>query len=325
MKLLKRVLLRAALLAALLPAMAFAQAWPQKPVKFIVPLLAGGSVDQVARFFATELGKTMGQPFVVENLPGANGSIGLAKVAQAAPDGHTFVVTANSFQTISPHLSETPLPYDTTRDFTPVAGFVTVSHVILAKPTLAANTLPELVALAKATPQGLNHGSASTTGASYLASVLFARRAGIKFTDVFYKGAAGAYTDLMGGHIDVFFDSLGAAIPLIASGKVKAIATTMEKRHPLTPNVPTVAENYPGFETSGWYALYGPAKVPAEIVNKLNAEITRVQSSPEFQTFAKTYGYEAMTGDAAKLASVQAKELAQWGEVAKMLAPAKAK
>ncbi len=321
------------LLALLLPGPAFAQAtsagsgqaWPTRPVKFVVPLLAGGSVDQTARFFATELGKALGQAVVVENLPGANGVIGLARVAQAAPDGYTFVVTANSFQTISPNLSETPLPYDTTRDFTPVAGFVTVSHIILAKPTLPANTVPELVALAKATPAGLNHGAASTTGASYLASVLFARRAGIQFTDVFYKGAGGVYTDLMGGHIDVFFDSLGAAIPLIASGKVKAIATTMEKRHPLTPTVPTVAESYPGFDTSGWYALYGPAKLPPEVVTRLNAEVKRVQASAEFQTFAKTYGYEAMTGSAAVLAAVQARELAQWGEIAKVLAPPKAK
>ena len=313
------------LVAALVPGLALAQAWPARPVKFIVPLLAGGSVDQVGRFFAVELGKSLGQTVVVENLPGANGAIGIARAAQAAPDGYTFVVSANSFMTISPHLSDVPLTYDTTKDFTPIAGFVTVSHVILARPSLPANTVPELVALAKATPQGLNHGSASSTGASYLASVLFARRAGIQFTDVFYKGAAGAYTDLMGGHIDVFFDSLGASIPLIAAGKVKAIATTMEKRHPLTPNVPTVAETYPGFETSGWYALYGPAKVPPEIVGRLNAEITRIQASPEFQNFARTYGYEAMTGNAVKLAAVQAKELAQWGEIAKVLAPAKAK
>ncbi|MES2631412.1 MAG: tripartite tricarboxylate transporter substrate binding protein [Pseudomonadota bacterium] len=313
------------LVISLLPGLALAQAWPSKPIKFIVPLLAGGSVDQTARFFATELGKTIGQAVVVENVPGGNGAIGLDRVAKSAPDGYTFVVTANSFQTISPHLSETPLPYDTTRDFTPVAGFVTVSHIILARPNLPANTLPELVALAKATPAGLNHGAASATGASYLASILFARRAGIKFTDVFYKGAGGVYNDLMGGHIDVFFDSLGSAVPLIASGKVKAIATTMEKRHPLTPTVPTVAESYPGFDTSGWYALYGPAKLPPEVVTKLNTEVRRIQASPEFLTFAKNYGYEAMTGNAASLAAVQARELAQWGEIAKVLAAPKAK
>ena len=316
-------LLNVFLLALLLPGVATAQAWPIKPVKLVVPLLAGGSVDQTARFFATELGKSIGQTVVVENLPGGNGAIGLDRVVKAAPDGYTLVVTANSFQTISPHLSEVPLPYDTTRDFTPVAGLVTVSHIILAKPTLPANTLAELVALAKATPTGLNHGAASTTGASYLASVLFARRVGINFTDVFYKGAGGVYNDLMGGHIDIFFDSLGAAVPLIASGKIKAIATTMEKRHPLTPNVPTVAESYPGFDTSGWYAIYGPAKLPPEVVNKINAEVTRIHLSAEFQAFAKAYGYEAMLGSATALASIQAKELAQWGEIAKVLAPTK--
>jgi tripartite-type tricarboxylate transporter receptor subunit TctC len=217
------------------------------------------------------------------------------------------------------------LPFDTTKDFTPVAGLVSVAHVVLARPNLPASTIPELVALAKATPAGLNHGAASTTGASYLASVLFRRQAGVKFTDVFYKGAAGTYTDLMGGHIDIVFDSLGAAIPLMQSGKVKVIATTQLKRHPLTPNVPTIAESYPGFDTSGWYALYGPARVPPEIVNHLNAEIARVQASAEFQAFARTYGYEAMAGSAAQLAAVQAAELAQWGEIAKTLAAAKAK
>ncbi|MDB5873469.1 MAG: tripartite tricarboxylate transporter substrate binding protein, partial [Ramlibacter sp.] len=232
---LSRARFRALILLAFLPGLAAAQAWPNRPVRLIVPLLAGGSVDQTARFFATELGKAFGQPFVVENLPGANGVIGLGKLAQSAPDGYTLGVTANSFHTISPHLTETPLPYDAIKDFTPVAGLVSVAHIVLARPNFPASTVPELVALAKATPTGLNHGSASQSGASYLASVLFRRQAGVKFTDVFYKGAGGVYTDLMGGHIDIFFDSVGASIPLIAAGKVKVIATTGEKRHPLSP------------------------------------------------------------------------------------------
>lgn len=318
-------LLRACLFAAaLLPMLAAAQAWPSRPVKLIVPLLAGGSVDQTARFFAAELTQNLGQQFVVENVPGGNGAIGLQRVAQAQPDGYTFAVTANSFQAISPHLSETPLPYDTTKDFTPVAGLVSVSHVVLVKNTLPVNTMPELVALAKKSQaSGLNHGAASATGASYLASVLFRRQAGFEMTDVFYKGAAAAYTDLMGGHIDVFFDSLGAAIPLINAGKVKALATTQSKRHPLTPNVPTVAESYPGFDTSGWYAIIGPANVPPDIVRKLNAAVAKVHASAEYQAFARNYGYEPMTGSAADLAATQAKELAQWGEIAKALKAAK--
>ncbi|MHB1122572.1 MAG: Bug family tripartite tricarboxylate transporter substrate binding protein [Ramlibacter sp.] len=306
--------------AALLPALAAAQGWPSRPIKLVVPLLAGGSVDQTARFFAAELSKSIGQQVVVENIPGGNGAIGLQRVAQAQPDGYTFAVTANSFQTISPHLSEAALPYDTTKDFTPVAGLVSVSHVVLVKNTLPVNTIPELVALAKRSqPKGLNHGAASATGASYLASLLFRRQANFEMTDVFYKGAAAAYTDLMGGHIDVFFDSLGAAIPLISSGKVKAIATTQSKRHSLTPDVPTVSESFPGFDTSGWYAIIGPASVPADIVGKLNAAVAKVHGSPEFAAFAKNYGYEPMAGSAADLKAVQAKELAQWGEIAKTL------
>lgn len=316
---LSRFLRACLVLAALSPALASAQAWPARPIKLVVPLLAGGSVDQTARFFAAELTKQLGQNVVVENLPGGSGAIGLHRVAQAQPDGYTFAVTANSFQTISPHLSETPLPYDTIKDFTPVAGLVSVSHVVLVKNTLPVSTMPELVALAKKTPKGLNHGAATTTGASYLASVLFRRQQGFEFTDVFYKGAAAAYTDLMGGHIDVFFDSLGAAIPLINSGKVKAIATTQLKRHPLTPNIPTVAESYPGFNTSGWYAIVGPAKLPADIVSRMNAAVAKVHASAEYQAFAKNYGYEAMTGSAADLAATQDKELAQWGEIAKAL------
>ncbi len=302
-----------------LPALASAQSWPSRPVRIIVPVLAGGSVDQTARFFATELSKALGQPFVVENKPGANGVIGLRNLAQAQPDGYTLGISANSFQTISPFLSPTPLPYDTVKDFTPISGLVNVAHVILARPTLPASTIPELVALAKATPDGLNHGAASNTGASYLASVLFRRRAGVKFTDVFYKGAAGAYTDLMGGQIDILFDSLGAAIPLIKSGRVKAIATTQEKRHPLTPDIPTVAETYPGFDTSGWYALYGPAGLPGNIVNRLNTAVARIFDSPQFHIFAENYGYEAMTGKPGQLAATQASELAQWKEIAKVL------
>lgn len=315
---------RAVLALTLLPPVSLAQTWPAKPVRVIVPLLPGGSVDQSARFFAVELSKALGEQFVVENVPGGDGTIGLARAARAAPDGHTLVVSANSFQTISPFLSEIPLPYDTVKDFSPIAGLVSVSHVILARPDLPANTIPELVALAKASPQHLNHGSASSTGASYLASILFSRRAGVQFTDVFYKGAAGVYTDLMGGRLDIFFDSLGAAMPLIKAGKVKAIATTQTRRHPLTPNVPTVAETYPGFDTSGWYALYGPARMPPDIVNRLNAEIAKIQKSVEFQHLAATYGYEAMTGTAAQLGATQAAELAQWGELAKTLKPAAA-
>lgn len=312
--------IRVLFLLVLLPGLAVAQTWPSKPVRVIVPLLAGGSVDQSARFFATELSKALGQPFVIENVPGANGVIGLSKLVHAPADGYTLGLSANSFQTISPHLSETALPYDTIKDFTPVAGLVSVPHIVLAKPSLPASTIPELVALAKATPAGLNHGSASSSGASYLASLLFRRKAGVNFTDVFYKGASGAHADLMGGHIDIFFDSVGASIPLIASGKMKAIATTQEKRHPLWPNVATIAENYPGFNTSGWFALYGPARLPEEITNRLNAEVARIHASAEFRAFSKEFGYEAMSGSPASLAAMQVSELAQWGGVVKAMA-----
>lgn len=312
-----RKLLQALVLTAAIPFTAFAQAWPEKPVTLIVPLAPGGATDQTARFFAERLGRALGHSVVVENVPGGVGSIGMNKLARSAPDGYTLAVTANSFQTISPHLSAAPLPYDAIKSFTPISGLVEFPHVVLVNAESQIRTLKDLVAASSAKPGGLKHGSSGATGATHMSSVLFRQRSGTSFVDVFYKGNGPAMLDLIGGHVDVTFDVLGGAVSQIRSGKVRAIATTGSERHPLTRDVPTVAETYPGFRTSGWFALYGPAGVPAAIVERLNAEVARIHASADFREFMDKFGYEPMKGSAGEITSRQAHEYAMWEEVAK--------
>jgi len=302
---------------AVLPATAVAQSWPTKPVTLIVPLAPGGAVDQTGRFFAERLGRALGQSVVVENVPGAVGAIGLQKLARSAPDGYTLAVTANSFQTISPHLAVTPLPYDTIKSFTPISGLVEFPHVVIVNAESPVKTLQELVARAKSDPGGLRHGSSGATGATHMSSMVFRQRAGIEFTDVFYKGNGPVMLDLIGGHVDLAFDVLGGAISQINGGKVRALATTGARRHELTPEVPTVAETYPDFRTSGWFALYGPAGMPADVVERLNAEVARIHASADFKDFVAKFGYEPMTGSASEIAARQGREFAMWEQVAK--------
>lgn len=261
---------------AVLPALAIAaDAYPTKPLRLIVALPAGGPTDILARLIAQPLSASLGQPIVVDNRPGAGGNIGAELVAKSPADGYTMLMGTSGPLAINPSLYKT-IGFDPLRDFAPVILAASAPFVIVANPSLPANNVRELIALAKAKPGTVNYGSVQGN-ASHLATELFDYMAGIKMTLVPYKGAAQATTDVIAGQIQLSFASTPGSVQLLKAGKIKSIAVTSARRIAALPDVPTVAESgLPGYEASVWYGVVVPAKTPKEIVNKLNAEIGKI-------------------------------------------------
>jgi tripartite-type tricarboxylate transporter receptor subunit TctC len=277
------------------PAAALA-AWPDKPVRWIIPFPPGGPTDQLGRQLAQHLSTAFGQPFVVDNRAGGNSAIGSDAVAKAAPDGTVFLFNASLFAT-NPHLVK--LPYDIARDFTPVALVAKAPLLIAVHPDLPAKSVAELVAYARANPGALNFGIGSNGSAGHLAQELLARQGGVKIQMVPYKGSTPAYADLIGGRLQGFTDPVQGAMGQVQGGKVRALAVTSAKRLAVLPNVPTVAESLPGFEFHSWYGVWGPPGLPAEVVQKLNAEINRFIALPETRAQFEKLGFEVQPGSAA--------------------------
>lgn len=267
-----------AVLAALglMPALAqAADAYPSKPMRLIVALPAGGPTDILARLIAQPLSASLGQPIVVDNRPGAGGNIGAELVAKSPADGYTLFMGTSGPLAINPSLYKN-IGFDPLRDFAPVILAASAPFVIVAHPSLPANNVKELVALAKAKPGTVNYGSVQGN-ASHLATELFDYMAGIKMTLVPYKGAAQATTDVIAGQIQLSFASTPGSVQLLKAGKIKSIAVTSAKRIAALPEVPTVAESgLPGYEASVWYGVVVPAKTPKEVVTRLNAEIGKI-------------------------------------------------
>jgi len=271
----RRPLLLTALAATLIAGAgaAFAQAWPTKPVKVIIPFPPGGTLDTVGRMLAQKLGDQLGQSFVVENRAGGNGTIGSDAVAKAPADGYTLLFNASTFTT-TPMTMKTS-SYDVVKDFQPIALVAKAPLAVAINKSLPVNDLKGLIAHAKAHPGKLSFAIGSTGSAGNLSTELLRRASGIEYMIVPYKGSAPAYQDLIGGQIDGFIDPILGSVSYAKSGLLKVIAVTSKQRVPMIPDVPTVGETVPGYEFYSWYGLWGPAKLPAEIAQRLNAEVNK--------------------------------------------------
>jgi tripartite-type tricarboxylate transporter receptor subunit TctC len=298
----------------MLPAAAMAQQWPAaQPIKLTVPFSAGGPTDALARQVAKQLQSGLGQTVVVENVLGASGQIALEKVAKAAPDGYTIVISANTIQSIAPHLSK--LPYDTIKSFTPLGGLAGFPYGLTVNAKSPINSVQELVARAKAAPGAVSAGSAGVGTGGDITINMLAQVAGVTFNQVNYKGAAPLLQDLMGGHIDVTFDVISSVVPHWKQGALKVLATTGKTRHKVIRNVPAMNEVYPGFEFVAWFAMYGPADMPAAVVKRYSDEFLKIQNSAEFHAFLEDRGFDAVPASHEELARMTRDELAKWGDV----------
>ncbi|MCA3178073.1 MAG: tripartite tricarboxylate transporter substrate binding protein [Burkholderiales bacterium] len=258
-----------------------AQAFPNKPIKLVVPFPAGSATDTIARVIGASVSSAVGQPVLVENKAGADGAIAGAEVVRAAPDGYTLLMATNSPMAAAPAMKKNP-PYDPITDFTPISDIGRYTFFIVVHPSVPAKTVAELVAFAKAKPGELNYATGNTTGIVSMA--LFNALGGVKMTHVPYKGEPQALTDLVSGRVQVMVVSSGTSLPHIREGRLRALATTLDKRSPALPDVPTIAEaGMPQFRLTSWAAVFGPAKMPRDVVERLNREFVAAIGRPDVQ------------------------------------------
>ncbi|HET7730856.1 MAG TPA: tripartite tricarboxylate transporter substrate binding protein [Usitatibacter sp.] len=303
-----------ALAGSLAHTAALAQAWPAKPVKILVGASPGGGTDIIARLLADKMQAALGQPFVVENRPGAANTIASDVTAKSPPDGYTLLVGTNTAQAIAPHIMK--LGFDPIRDLTPIALLVVVPNVVVVAPTVAATNIRDLVAEMKAKPAGFSCGSSGIGSTQHLACEAFALATGTKIVHVPYKGSAGALADLVGGQIQLDFDTTSSAMSFIKGGKVKALAVMTPRRSSELPDVPTLAEaGYPGVEMSTWYGLFGPAGLPREIQSRLHAEAMRALAMPDVKKKIEALAGETGTLSTAEFAAMAKSDYERSGKL----------
>ena len=315
MKILARSVLTGSLLALSVPA-AWAQGYPNKPVKLIVPFAPGGFTDVVARILGQKLSVTMGQQFIVENKPGAGSIIGTDFVAKAAPDGYTLVMVSTT-HVISPWIYKT-MPYDPIKSFTAVSRLVDSPYVLLVNPKVPAKDVSEFIALAKAAPDTIHYASSGNGSAQHLMGGLFVSMTGAKLKHVPYKGSGGAATDLVAGVVESSFAGVPNALAQVPQGRLKALAVTTSKRIPQLPDVPTMQEaGVAGYDASVWLALLAPAGTPRDIVVKLNSEIGKLMASADTKKALYDAGVEVAPSTPEAMSEYMVKELDRWGKVVK--------
>lgn len=298
------------------PAPALAQSYPTKTVKIIVPWPAGGATDSLARLISSRLSEAMNQPFVIENKSGASGFIGTEYVAKSPPDGYTLLFITASTHAISPNLFKN-LPYDAVKDFSPIAG-VAIGSMLLVSPTNAPfNNISELISFAKSKPGEINYATYGNGTTPHLAAELFMQATGIKMTHIPYRGTGPASMAVISGEVSVYFDAITSAMPQIQSGKLKAIAYTGLQRSQLVPDVPSIAEFYPGFELSVWYGLEAPAGTPKPIVDKLNFQVNRILSTPDVFEKLQSLGLMPLMLKPDQFGNHIAQQKGKWADVVK--------
>ena len=302
---------------ALAPAAVWAQGYPSKPIRLVVPFPAGGSLDVVARAMGQKLAEAWGQPVVIDNRPGAGGNIGADLVAKSAPDGYTILEGALSTHAVNVSLYG-KMPYDPVRDFTPITLVAVTPNVLVLNPSVPANSVKELIAYAKANPGKLSFGSGSNGSAGHLAGELFKTEAGVDMVHVPYKGAAPAMQDLLGGRIQLMFDNLANSMQQVRAGKLKALAVTTAQRSALVPDLPTLAEaGLPGFDIYTWWGFMAPAGTPKEIVAKWNAEVARILNTPEMKAFFAQQGAEPAPTSPEEFAALIRREIPKYAKIVK--------
>src|SRR5882762_7475037 len=305
----------AAVALALCALVVQAQAWPTKPVKFIVPFPPGGSVDPLARVLGVRLADALGQPFIIENKTGASGSIGTAFVAKSAPDGYTYVVV---FDTHAVNQSLIPnLPYDTLKDLAPVMLVGTAPMAIVTSPARPYKTFGDVVAAAKAKPEALSIGSVGNGSMGHLAMIVVQQAGGFKVTHVPYKGGGPMMADTMGGQIDLGIASVAALSANVKGGKLRALALTGDKRSHTMPEVPTLAERgFPGFSAFAWWGIFAPAGTPKTILDKFHAELVKVLNQPDLRRqLTETLGMDLASSSPEALQKFLVGEIDRWGNV----------
>ncbi len=306
----------AASLSTLAMGTAFAQAYPSKPVKLIVPFAPGGFTDVVARILGQKLSVSMGQQFVIENKAGAGSTIGTDFVAKAAPDGYTLVMVSTT-HVISPWIYKN-MPYDPIKSFTVVSKLVDSPYVLLVNPKVQARNVQEFIALAKAAPDALHYGSSGNGSSQHLMGGLFVSMTGAPLKHVPYRGSNGAATDLVAGVIESSFAGVPNALSQVPQGRLKALAVTTAKRIPQLPDVPTLQEaGVAGYEASVWLALLAPAGTPKDIVTRLNTEIAKVMNAPDTKKSLYDAGVEPTPSTPEAMSEYMVKEMERWGKVVK--------
>jgi len=293
-----------------------AQQYPAKPIRLIVPFVAGGSADVLSRVLAQRLNQQYGQQVVVENRPGSGGHVGAEAAARAAPDGYTIV-----FGTIGIHAAYTiysKLNYDPSRDLQPVSMYADVPNILVVHPSVPVKNVKEFIALAKSNPGRLNFGTAGSGSSTHMAGEWFKLYTGVNLTHVPYKGSAQAMQDLLGGQIELMFENLPTAIAQVRAGKIRSLGMTSRERSPSMPEVPTLAETgVPGFEATAWFTIAAPAKVPADIIRKLNVDMNAFLKAPEMQQRWIDMGVVPLGGSPADAEKFFVVEREKWGKVIK--------
>ncbi len=309
--------LLAAVASALVVATAGAQdAYPAKPIKIIAPVQPGGGVDLVARTIAERLGKALGQSVIVENQSGGGGIVGSQATARAAPDGYTLMIGYVGTHGTNPAVRK--LPYDAVKDFSPIAMVGGTPNVLVVPPSLPVKTLPEFVAYVKANKGKLSYGSSGPGTLTHLAMEQFKVATDLDIQHVAYRGIGPAITDILGGQTQALFPGLAAALPHIKAGKMRPLAVTGTKRHPLLPDVPTFEElGYKGFDGVQWYGIVGPANMPPAIVAKLNAEVNKALADPDLAARLSSEALQPMPMTPAEFGQYIRDDIAKWTRVAK--------
>jgi tripartite-type tricarboxylate transporter receptor subunit TctC len=303
------------LIALLLsPFLAFAQGYPSRPVKMIVPYAAGGTTDVLARIMADKLTQGLGQTVVIEYKPGAGGTIGAEAAAKSLADGYTIVMGAPGSHSTATSLYA-KLPYDPVKDFAPIVHVANVPNSIVVHPSVPVKSVAELIAYAKAHPGELTYGSAGTGATTHLTGELFALLANVKLTHIPYKGSGQAMVDLLGGQIQMMFENLPGAATQIRSGKIRGLAVTSLRRSAAFPDLPAVSETLPGFEVVAWFALFAPAGTPPAIVSRLNGESNKALSLAEVREKIAAAGSDPIGGTADDLAKFLANDISKWTRV----------
>ncbi len=291
-----------------------AQPWPTRPIKMVVPFPAGGPTDVLTRVLSDKLATALGQPVVVENKPGAGGTIGADFVAKSAPDGYTLVMATGSTHSVGPYLGK--VPYDPQKDFAPILYVGKATNILLVSPVLGIDTVRELIEYARKNPGKLNYSTSGIGSVAHLTGEMFAAMAGVKLTHVPYKGTQQSIPDLMSGQVGMLFDNVLTGKPNAESRRVKGLAISSRERSPLVPDLPTVSESgLPGFDSWNWFGVFGPAGTPQAVVDRLNAELNRIVTDPAIRERFAQLGFETTGGTPAQFAAVVQSEARKWSKV----------